>query len=77
MSLFGEGVHISLDHRERTLKAMQVLIGDRKLTEGTGWPELFDDLSPERAEQLRELYDALPDRGRIEYDRRYGRPGEI
>lgn len=41
------------------------------------WGQLFDDLTPERAARLGELYDALPDGARVEYDRRYGRPAEI
>lgn len=54
------------------LKATE-LIGDRKLSEPT-WADLFDGLTPDRAEQLRDLYDALPDGARAEYDRRYGYP---
>ena len=50
-----------------------MLIGDRKLTEGASWPRLFDGLTADRLEQLRDLYDALPHPARAEYDR--GRPG--
>ncbi len=75
--LYAASLRASRDQRERWLKAMQVLTGDRKLTEGTGWPDLFDDLTAERLEQLRELYDAMPDPARAEYDRRYGRPENI
>lgn len=67
----------SMDQRERWLEAMQVLLGNRKLTEGTSWPDLFYGLSPERVSQLRGLYDAISDGARAAYDRRYGRPEEI
>jgi hypothetical protein len=67
----------SRDQRERWLKAMEVLIGGRKFDSPPGWSELFDGLSPEGASQLRELYDVLEEPARDEYDRRYGRPGEI
>lgn len=66
-----------MDQRERWLEAMQVLIGDRKLTEGTSWADLFDRLDAGRLGQIRDLYDALDDGARAEYDRRYGRPEEI
>jgi hypothetical protein len=55
---------------------VQILIGDRKLGEVT-WADLFNGLTPDRAEQLRDLYGALPDGARDEYDRRYGRPQNI
>jgi|GEM_PF-4865129 hypothetical protein len=77
VNLYGESAQLSLDQRERELKAMQVLIGERKLAEGTSWPGLFDGISPEQVSQLRDLYDAMPDGARAEYDRRYGRPEEI
>lgn len=37
--------------------------------------QLFDDLTPERAARLGELYEALPEGARAEYDRRYEPPG--
>ena len=67
----------SRDHRERWLKAMEVLIDGRKFDSPPSWPELFDGLRPESASQLRELYDVLEEPARAEYDRRYGRPEEI
>jgi hypothetical protein len=73
-NLFAAALPASLDYRERTLKAMEVLIGDGKLSSIPTWPDLFDGLTPERAFQLGELYDALPDGARIEYDKRYGQP---
>jgi hypothetical protein len=77
MSRYGESEHAVPDRRDRELEALKLLIGDRKLTDATGWPDLFDDLSPERALRLRDLYDALPRGARAEYDRRYGHPGTI
>lgn len=64
----------SLDHRERRLQAMNLLLGDRKFSTEPGWAELFDGLSPDDAARLRDLYDALPDGDRAEYDRRYQPP---
>ena len=75
--LFAASIEASFDQRERFVRAMEVLIGGRTFPEPPGWAELFDGLSPEGASELRGLYDALPDPGRAEYDRRYGRPGEI
>lgn len=66
----------SLEHRERRLQAMQLVLGDRKFTTEPTWAELFDGLTPERAARLGDLYDALPDGARAEYDQRYGPPGE-
>jgi hypothetical protein len=43
----------------------------------SSWEQLFDDLTPDRAARLGELYDVLPDGARTEYDRRYGRPEDI
>ena len=76
MNLYGEGEHVTPDRRDRELEALKLLIGDRKLTGVAAWPDLFDDLSPERALRLRDLYDALPRGARAEYDRRYGPPGK-
>jgi hypothetical protein len=75
--LFLASIIVGFDQRERWLQAMDVLIGDRKLSDNPSWSDLFDDLTPERAAQLRDLYDALPDGARAEYDERYGRPREI
>lgn len=66
----------SHDHRERWLRSMQVLFGDRKFDHDPTWAELFDGLSPEAASELRDLYDALSDGARAEYDRWHGAPGE-
>lgn len=73
-NLYAASLTASRDHRTRWLRAMQVLLGDRKLTGEPPWPELFDGLSPDAAAELRDLYDALPDGARAEYDRRYGAP---
>ena len=75
--LLAASILASQDQRERWLTAMQVLIGDRQFSEPPSWAELFDGLSPERASQLRELYDVLEEPARAEYDRRYGRPEVI
>lgn len=64
----------SLSHRERRLAALQLLAGGREIFGPPSWADLFDGLSPERAEQLRDLYDALPEGAQAEYDRRYGPP---
>jgi hypothetical protein len=75
--LYHASMLASMHQRERWLKAVQVLTSSRKLSEDTSWSDLFDSLGPEHASQLRELYDAMPDGARTEYDRRYGRPEEI
>jgi hypothetical protein len=61
------------DHQARTLKAMELLL-HRRWTSPPSWRQLFDDVTPEIQAQLEDLYDALPDGARAEYDRRYGRP---
>lgn len=75
--LFAASIEASLPQRQRLASAMEVLIGDRQFSTPPSWPELFDGLTPERVSQLYDLYDTLPDGGRAEYDRRYGRPEEI
>jgi hypothetical protein len=75
-NLFLESMMASLDHHERTLQAMKVLFGERKFTGRPSWADLFDGLSPDDAAGLRDLYDALPDGARAEYDQRYGHPEE-
>ncbi len=69
----GESAYVAPDHHQREFEAIKLLAGDRPLADATGWPDLFDGLSPERAAQLRDLYNALPEGARAEYDRRYGR----
>lgn len=64
------------DHRSRRVEAWGVLIA-REWPAPPTWQEMFDDLTPERVTRLRELYDALPDGARAEYDRRYGHPEDI
>ena len=68
-----ESAHVAPDNHQREFEAIKLLAGDRQLTDATGWPDLFDGLTPERAAQLRDLYHALPEGARAEYDRRYGR----
>ena len=67
----GEGAHVAPDSHQREFEAIKLLAGDRQLADATGWPDLFDGLTPERVAQLRDLYNALPEGARAEYDRRY------
>lgn len=60
-------------HRGRQVEVWDVLIA-RQWSSPPTWAQLFEDLTPERAARLRDLYDALPDGARAEYDRRYGPP---
>jgi hypothetical protein len=80
MSLYGEGT-TSLpgdstdgapDYHQREFEAIKVLAGDGQLSGATGWRDLFDGLTPERVSRLRDLYDALPNGARAEFNRRYG-----
>ncbi len=41
---------------------------------GMSWPEVFDRLDDSHIARLRELYPAIPQGGRAEFDRRFGRP---
>jgi hypothetical protein len=75
--LYLASIIADFDQRERWLHAMEIIIGDRKLSDNPSWTDLFDDLTPERAAQLRDLYYAMPDGARDEYDKRYGRPQEL
>ena len=68
-----ESAHVAPDNHQREFEAIKLLAGDRQLTDATGWPDLFDGLTPERVARLRDLYHALPEGARAEYDRRYGR----
>jgi hypothetical protein len=63
----------SEDYREHQAEVWEVLIA-RQWSSPPSWEQLFDDLTPERAARLRDLYDALPDGARAEFDKRYGRP---
>ena len=69
----GESAYVAPDDHQREFEAIKLLAGDRPLADATGWPDLFDGLTPERVAQLRDLYYALPEGARAEYDRRYGR----
>jgi hypothetical protein len=71
--LFLASMLASAGHRERQTEAWDILI-TRKWPSPPTWDQLFDDLTPEREARLAELYDALPDGARTEYDKRYGRP---
>lgn len=74
--LFATTMLATADHRQRQIEAWEVLIG-RDWPAPPTWQEMFDELTLERADRLRELYDALPDGARAEYDRRYGHPENI
>ena len=69
----GESTHLAPDDHQREFEAIKLLAGDRQLADATGWPDLFDGLTPDRIARLRDLYYALPEGARAEYDRRYGR----
>ena len=62
------------DRRDRDFEVVKLLVGERMPDGATGWPDLFDALPLGRLPQLHDLYDALPDGARAEYDRRFGRP---
>jgi hypothetical protein len=62
------------DRRDRDFDAVKLLVGERIPDGAAGWPDLFDALPLGRLPLLHELYDALPDGARAEYDRRFGRP---
>jgi len=64
------------EHQERTAEVWEVLI-TRQWSSPPSWAELFNDLTPERAARLRDLYDVFPDGARAEYDTRYGRPPAV
>jgi hypothetical protein len=75
--LYAASLTASLSQQERFIEAMRILTADRNLTEATTWRDLLDGLTPEHTAALRDLYDALPDGARAEWDRRYGRPASI
>ncbi len=62
-------------HRDRRAEVWHVLVA-RQWESSPTWAQLFDDLTPDRAARLGELYDVLPDGARVEYDVRYGGPPE-
>lgn len=63
----------SQDHRARVAEVWSLLIS-RQWEQPPSWQQLFDELTPEQVARLGDLYDAMPDPARAEYDRRYGRP---
>jgi hypothetical protein len=67
---------LELDDLDRRSDVWDTLI-TREWPSPPTWEELFDDLTPERAARLGELYDALPGGARAEYDSRYGRPQDL
>lgn len=75
--LYAASMTASRGQRHRWLQPVKILTRNHDLTDAPSWSGLFDDLTPESAAELRDLYDALPDGARAEYDRRYGRPDTI
>ncbi|RBY87320.1 hypothetical protein [Blastococcus sp. TF02A-26] len=63
-------------HRDRQTQAWELLL-TRSYDEPPTWRTLFDDLSPDAAEELGELYDALPAGAQEEYARRFGAPSTV
>ncbi|TFV49525.1 hypothetical protein [Blastococcus sp. TF02A-35] len=63
----------SQDHRDRGMQVWDILLR-RQWDSPPSWIQLFDELEERHVDQLRELYDVLPDGARHEFDRRYGRP---
>lgn len=74
--LFLASMIASEDYQERQGEVWDILVA-RQWPSPPTWEQLFDDLTPERATRLGELYDALPDGARAEYDKRYGRLQDI
>jgi hypothetical protein len=64
------------DYKDRQAEVWGVLITRQRPSPPT-WEQLFDDLTPDRAVRLGELYDALPDGAHTEYDKRYWRPRDV
>ena len=62
--------------RDRQAQAWELLL-TRSYDEAPTWQRIFDDLSPEAAEELEGLYDALPAGAQEEYARRYGAPSAV
>ncbi len=71
--LYAAAMLASEDYRDHQAEVWGVLVARQWSTEPS-WADLFDELTPERAQRLGQLYDALPDGARAEYDRRYGQP---
>ena len=71
--LFAASMLAGEDRLDRRTEVWHVLIA-RHWDTAPSWEQLFDDLTPERAARLGELYEALPDGGRAEFDRRYPTP---
>jgi len=71
--LYGASLAASADFHERQAEVWQVLL-HRRWDQPPSWRELFDDLEDGGRQRLVELYDAMPESARAEFDRRYGRP---
>lgn len=73
--LFASSLLAGWDHRQRVMAAWEVLI-ERPWPPDPTWEHIFDQLTPDQVARLRDLYDAMPDGARAEFDRRYGQPGD-
>ena len=62
--------------RDRQAQAWELLL-TRSYDDPPTWQQIFDDLAPEKVEELGSLYDALPAGAREEYARRYGAPSAV
>jgi hypothetical protein len=62
--------------RDRQSHAWELLL-TRSYDEPPTWQRLFDDLPPDAAGELGELYDALPAGAQEEYARRFGVPSGV
>ena len=62
--------------RDRQTRAWELLL-TRSYDEPPTWRRLFDDLDPDVAEELGELYDVLPAGAQEEYARRFGVPSGV
>ena len=62
--------------RDRQTRAWELLL-TRRYDEPPTWQRLFDDLPPDAAGELGELYDALPAGAQEEYARRFGVPSGV
>jgi hypothetical protein len=73
-SLLLTALSLQAAHAARRAEALDILWRHLPAPAARPWPELFDSLTYEDVERLRELYPAMPDGARDEFDRRYGRP---
>ena len=58
----------------RTFEVLAILWGESPGAAQKSWSQLFDEVTEADVDWLRNLYDAMPDEARMEFDSRYGRP---